>query len=67
MKTLLIILVLIITLVIVFVDSKTWQIELVERKRGDDTFIEQEHSLHWDRFIDYLKAMPKNLLNKLKL
>ncbi|MFH1045950.1 MAG: hypothetical protein V1727_03185 [Candidatus Omnitrophota bacterium] len=61
MKTLVICVFTIIFLSFIFVESNTWQADVVKEYIGNDEYIVTKHSLHWDRFINYVIAIPSKI------
>jgi len=51
----------------VFFKSNTWQTyKTIETKRGLEV-MSYTHRLHWDRFLDYIKNIPREILKSLPI
>jgi hypothetical protein len=67
MKTLVVTIIIVILFLIVFIESNTWEVKVVTEERGGNEYFIQKHTLNWDRFINYLKEIPSNILKKFSL
>jgi len=47
----------------VFVAAKsgTWETQVVEESNGTATYLVTKHSVHWDRFFNYLQDVPQKI------
>lgn len=46
--------------------SNTFETRVTKENRGGVEYVVTKHSVHWDRFSQYIKDIPAKVVNKLQ-
>ena len=49
----------------IFFNSNTLERQVFTEKRGDDEYFVTKTSIHWERFSNYLRNIPRKIVNSL--
>ena len=65
MKKLVFLIIIVFLFIVIFIKSNTWEISVETENREDNEYLVTKHSIHWDRFFNYVKDIPIKIVNSL--
>jgi len=62
MKKIILLIIVLSLFMFIFIKSNTWQIRSIKESKAGVEYKRTKHSLHWDRFFNYIKRLPKKII-----
>ena len=65
MKKIVFLIIIVFLFIVIFIKSNTWEISVETENREGMEYLVTKHSIHWDRFFNYVKDIPRKIVNSL--